>query len=73
MTDLDAHDFAFLRDEHHDRWMGFERRAVSSWFHEAGLTDVRVDGLGDPCCATSNRGKDATVGIFMAVGRGTCP
>ena len=70
VTDMDAHAFTFLRDEHHDRWMGFERRDVSSWFREAGLTDVRVEGLGDECCATSNCGGDAAVGIFIAVGTG---
>jgi ubiquinone/menaquinone biosynthesis C-methylase UbiE len=68
VTDMDAHEFAFLRDEHHDRWMGFERRDVSRWFREAGLTDVRVESLGDACCATSHRGKDAAVDIFLAVG-----
>ncbi|MBI1927893.1 methyltransferase domain-containing protein, partial [Candidatus Poribacteria bacterium] len=28
ITDLDKHDFVFLRDEHHDRWMGFEREDI---------------------------------------------
>jgi ubiquinone/menaquinone biosynthesis C-methylase UbiE len=64
VTDLDAHDFAQLRDEHHDRWMGFERERVRDWFRQAGLTDVRVDSLGETCCD----GKGATIDIFVASG-----
>jgi len=68
VTDLDAHEFEFLRDEHHDRWLGFERRDVLNWFCEAGLAEVRVESLGDECCATSNDDEDAAIGIFIAVG-----
>jgi len=69
VTDLDAHEFTFLRDEHHDRWPGFQRSDVATWFREAGLTHVQVGGLGDDCRATSMTGGNAAVGIFMAVGR----
>jgi len=68
VTDLDTHDFKFLREEHHDRWMGFERSDVSMWFQEAGLTSIRVNGLDDDCRATSTAGGNAAVSIFLAVG-----
>ena len=68
VTDLDAHEFAFLRNEHHDRWMGFERVGVMNWFRHAGLTDVRVEGLGDECCSTSSDGKATAISIFIASG-----
>lgn len=71
ITDLDAHQFAFLREEHHDRWMGFERDDVSCWFREAGLADVTVDCVGTDCCATSQGGESAAISIFIA--RGTKP
>ncbi len=69
VTDLDAHQHSFLRDEHHDRWLGFERQQIRSWFREAGLTDVRADGLGDECRATSTEGWNAAISIFVASGR----
>ena len=28
ITDLDSHTFEFLRDEHHDRWPGFDRQHI---------------------------------------------
>ena len=28
ITDLDEHEFDFLREEHHDRWMGFKRADI---------------------------------------------
>jgi ubiquinone/menaquinone biosynthesis C-methylase UbiE len=28
VTDLDKHNFVFLRTEQHDRWMGFDRAVV---------------------------------------------
>lgn len=68
VTDIDTHDFEFLRTEHHDRWMGFEREDVRRWFREAGLTDVKVDCVGEDCCARSEDGKDAAISIFVASG-----
>lgn len=69
ITDLDEHNFAFLRDEHHDRWMGFQRGDVQRWFEEAGLKNVSVDCAGANCCAQSETGDGfANVSIFVAVG-----
>ena len=68
ITDLDSHDHTFLREEHHDRWMGFAREDVERWFTAAGFQDVKVDGLGDECCATSCDGRRASISIFIATG-----
>lgn len=68
VTDLDVHDVAWLSAEHHDRWMGFEREDIRTWLRRAGLADVRVDSLGEPCCATTNGGRGAAVNIFIASG-----
>lgn len=69
ITDLDSHNFAFLRDEHQDRWMGFDRSDIARWFTEAGLIDVSVSSIGSDCCADSACGTQrATVSIFLAVG-----
>lgn len=69
ITDLDRHDFDFLRTEHCDRWLGFERPDVARWFAEAGLADVKMDCVGENCCTASQRGcGEAAVGIFVASG-----
>jgi ubiquinone/menaquinone biosynthesis C-methylase UbiE len=69
ITDLDRHDFDFLRTEHCDRWMGFDRPDVARWLAEAGLAGVSIDCIGENCCATSQRGcNEAAVSIFVACG-----
>lgn len=68
ITDLDPHEFEFLRVEHHDRWMGFDRDAVRGWLRDAGLDDVVVDCVGENCCASSREGEAASVSIFIASG-----
>ncbi len=69
ITDLDEHDFTFLREEHHDRWMGFKREDVKGWLEQAGLTAVSVDCVGSNCCADSACGsQQASVSIFIASG-----
>lgn len=69
ITDLDEHEFEFLREEHHDRWMGFRREDVRRWLEAAGLHAVSVDCVGEDCRATSSSGSEsARVSIFVASG-----
>jgi ubiquinone/menaquinone biosynthesis C-methylase UbiE len=69
ITDLDKHDFKFLKAEHYDRWMGFRREDIRHWFIEAGLEEVKVDCASESCCAQSSCGrKYASIGIFVALG-----
>jgi ubiquinone/menaquinone biosynthesis C-methylase UbiE len=69
ITDLDEHNFEFLRAEQYDHWLGFKREDVRAWFEQAGLVDVGLDCVGENCCAGSNCGSEtATVGIFVACG-----
>ncbi|MFQ5864961.1 MAG: class I SAM-dependent methyltransferase [bacterium] len=69
ITDLDEHDYEFLRVEHHDRWMGFNRNDIRKWFTEVGLKHVSVDCVGENCCAQSSGGdKQASISIFVACG-----
>ncbi len=70
ITDMDEHDFTFLRKEQSDIWLGFERAEVSRLMQEAGLDDVVVEGIGEQCCADSVYSDEkATIGIFVASGR----
>lgn len=69
LTDLDEHQFSFLKTEHHDRWMGFKREDVEKWLKDAGLTDALVDCAGQNCCADSASGcEKAAISIFVASG-----
>ena len=69
VTDLDEHDHAFLREEQHDRWLGFQHEAIRRWFEDAGLVNVEVSGLEENCCACSTKStENADIKIFAAVG-----
>jgi len=70
ITDLDKHEHEFLVTEQHDRWMGFDRSDIKTWFEEAGLESVHIDCVGDNCCASSETsGDEAKVSIFIAAGK----
>lgn len=70
ITDLDEHTVEFLKEEHHDRWMGFNRADIQQWLIDAGLTDVVVDCVGEQCCGQSQDGAtDASISIFVAAGK----
>ncbi len=69
ITDMDEHPFEFLKKEHHDRWMGFDREDMRRWLEEAGLQNVVVECAEETCCAASNQGDElARVNIFVASG-----
>ena len=69
IADLDEHPFEFLREEQHDRWLGFKRVGIRDWFIAAGLKNVVVEGTEENCCASSCCGGDnANVSIFIASG-----
>jgi len=69
ITDLDKHNFEFLRTEQHDQWLGFDRSDVENWFLEAGLVNVLTDCAGGNCCSAScTCSEKASISIFIAVG-----
>lgn len=69
ITDLDEHNFEFLRTEHFDRWMGFKRSDIEQWFIDLGLKHVIVDCAGGNCNTTSScSSEDVSIGIFIAYG-----
>ncbi|GKX66234.1 class I SAM-dependent methyltransferase [Inconstantimicrobium mannanitabidum] len=69
ITDLDKHNFEFLKTEQYDVWMGFNRKDMKNWFEEAGFKNVTVDCVGSNCCADSKCGcSKASISIFVAYG-----
>jgi arsenite methyltransferase len=75
ITDMDAHPYAWLKDEMADVWQGFDRGQIRAWFQEAGLVNLIVDCTGQSCCAeTANparvdaQGREARIDVFIATG-----
>jgi ubiquinone/menaquinone biosynthesis C-methylase UbiE len=68
ITDADTHTHEWLRTEQHDRWLGFDRRDIASWFSAAGLEQVTVEDTQEVCSPTSACGTKAAITIFLARG-----
>jgi ubiquinone/menaquinone biosynthesis C-methylase UbiE len=69
LTDLEAHDFEYLKTEHHDLWLGFGHQEIESWMADAGFRNIDVYPIEEYCCATSVEPEnDAKISIFMATG-----
>lgn len=69
ITDLDEHNFEFLKTEQYDVWMGFDRQKIKEWFEDAGLNNVTVNCVGSNCCSDSDNGcEKASISIFIAYG-----
>ncbi|EKQ53077.1 MULTISPECIES: class I SAM-dependent methyltransferase [unclassified Clostridium] len=69
ITDLDQHNFEFLKTEQYDVWMGFDRKKIIEWFKDAGLQNVTINCVGSNCCSDSNSGcEKASISIFIAYG-----
>jgi ubiquinone/menaquinone biosynthesis C-methylase UbiE len=69
LTDLDAHDQEWMREEMADRWLGFEREDIRAWYSATGLTDVTVEFADGRCSSTTPDGGDIELSIFVAFGR----
>ena len=70
ITDMDAHEHAWMREEMADEWLGFSRSDVKGWLRGAGLVNVLVDCTGKSCCASSQEQPDrsAQISVFVATG-----
>lgn len=69
ITDADTHTHEWLRAGQHDRWLGFDRRDVKRWFHDANLAQVVVVDTNEVCSPTAECGSKAAISIFLACGR----
>ena len=69
ITDIDEHNYKFLKEEQFDRWLGFNRKDIVKWFKNAGLKNIFVDCVGDNCCTSSkNTTNKVSLSIFIAKG-----
>jgi hypothetical protein len=69
ITDLDAHDHEWQREQMADLWLGFEREEVRRWYRQTGLGQIDVDCAEGTCCAPGPDGEVDPLSIFVAIGR----
>ncbi|MFN2123146.1 MAG: class I SAM-dependent methyltransferase [Candidatus Promineifilaceae bacterium] len=69
ITDLDSHDQEWMREAMADRWLGFEREVVCSWFEAAGLLHVDIDCADGTCDCSALEGNPIALSIFIAAGQ----
>jgi ubiquinone/menaquinone biosynthesis C-methylase UbiE len=69
ITDLDSHDHSWMRAAMADRWLGFDREQVRSWYAAAGLIDIEVDCAAGSCCMSGQDGEQLSLSIFVAYGQ----
>ncbi len=66
ITDLDEHNFDFLKTEQHDRWMGFKRDDVQHWLKGTGLKDVEVVCANEDCSSKSTGRNEHSASPWVA-------
>jgi ubiquinone/menaquinone biosynthesis C-methylase UbiE len=68
LSDLQQHNYEFLREEHADRWLGFEIDRVRGMLDQAAFEEVRVDRL-ESCCSTALEHGQVKIPMFLPSGR----
>jgi ubiquinone/menaquinone biosynthesis C-methylase UbiE len=70
ITDLEKHDYQFLKKEHHDRWPGFYRSDIRHWLKMAGFSNIIIGTApGERWCVMSScKRKTYEFNIFLATG-----
>ncbi len=68
ITDLDAHDQAWMREAMSDRWLGLERDNVQMWYEAAGLSKIDIDCAEGTCDCRGPQEEAVSLSIFVAIG-----
>ncbi len=68
LSDLQQHNYEFLRTEHADRWLGFNIPRVRIMLDQAGFDDINVRAL-ESCCSTTIEHGQVKIPMFLASGR----
>ncbi len=66
ISDVEAHDGTWAREEMHDVWLGFTHHQLKSWLELAGFEHVTVESSGLYCQGYSSKGEFTKTGIFIA-------
>src|SRR3989441_8011117 len=68
LSDLQQHNFEFLRKENADIWLGFDIPRVRSMLDQAGFAAIRAEAL-ESCCSTTVEHGQVKIPRFLASGR----
>jgi excisionase family DNA binding protein len=68
ITDVNQHNYQWVKKEKFDLWLGFEREEVKTWFSEAGFNQIEVSDLCCNCRTSNNLGTTVEIPMFLAVG-----
>jgi hypothetical protein len=66
VVDLVQHKQEWMREQMAHQWLGFERKAVQQWFHDAGIADLDYDLTGSFAGEKIARNGNRPVEIFVA-------
>ncbi len=69
ITDLDAHNQAWMREAMSDRWLGFDRGNIRKWYATAGLVEIDIDCAEGTCDCVGPEEEDISLSIFVAIGK----
>jgi ubiquinone/menaquinone biosynthesis C-methylase UbiE len=70
ISDADSHSYDFLVTEQHDRWMGFKREDIRTWYANAGFKNINIVCSGDNCRPKSlSSNQLVEISIFIALGQ----
>lgn len=69
ITDLDTHEETWMRQAMSDRWLGFAREDMQTWYETAGLSAVDIDCAAGTCDCSGPEDQDISLSIFVAIGK----
>jgi excisionase family DNA binding protein len=68
ITDVNAHNYAWVKSEKSDLHQGFEHSEIKQWLVQAGFTKTAVTDLGCSCRTSNQAGTIVEIPMFQAVG-----
>lgn len=70
ITDINEHEYAWLRQEKSDLWLGFNPDDLNEWMKEAGFDKIIVKKAGCDCCTgTNDNRKTVKIPTLIAMGQ----
>jgi ubiquinone/menaquinone biosynthesis C-methylase UbiE len=65
ISDLQKHDYEWLRKEHADLWLGFKMEDVAVMMRKTGLDKVKAETLSS-CCSSIEEEQHVSIPMFLA-------
>ena len=68
ITDLDTHEETWMRQAMSDRWLGFAREDIRTWYKSTNLTHIDIDCAEGTCDCSGPQDQAISLSIFVALG-----